>query len=288
MVFLLTLLGVPSLTIPCCSSCVSSSLLWHSLLPHFLLFQSFHFFVHVSSCYSYCLHHQFPPCCLLHLHFLPHYLRLIRRVLCCLYPHTYVPHPASVLPDTILDIAHVLFQPRGSLQRLGNTGRHCVRKNKQTSASQSGAKVCNNLNARGKSGRDHITIIILFYLMRITCAMIIASRGLESTAECWTVWTGQRNVSGGRSVDSGGWARPLPASVSRTLNSVAWQGWKGCGQWTGNKLLTNGDLNGLTICTFMANEASRLSNGFVMYLLDCSWAIHIKWVFNLQFAFHSR
>jgi len=53
--------------------------------------------------------------------------------------------------------------------------------------------------------------------MRITCATIIVSRGLESTAECWTVSTGQRKVSCGRSVDSGGRARPLPTSVGRTL-----------------------------------------------------------------------
>jgi len=49
------------------------------------------------------------------------------------------------------------------------------------------AKICNSLDVRGKRGRDGITIIILFYLMHITCATIIASRGLESTAECWTV-----------------------------------------------------------------------------------------------------
>ena len=74
-----------------------------------------------------------------------------------------------------------------------------------------------SLNARGKNRRDHITVIILFYLMCITCAAIIASRrGLESTAECWTVWTGRRKVSGGRSVDSSGRARPLPTSVGRT------------------------------------------------------------------------
>ena len=92
-------------------------------------------------------------------------------------------------------------------------------KNEWTSASQNGAEIRNSLNARGKSGCDCITtcIIILFYLMRITCATIIVSRGLESTAECWTVWTGQRKVSGGRSVDSGGRARPLPTSVGRTL-----------------------------------------------------------------------
>ena len=74
-----------------------------------------------------------------------------------------------------------------------------------------------SLNACGKSGRDHITVIILFYLMHITCATIVASRGLESTAGCWTVWTGRRKVSGGRSVDSGGRAWPLLTSVRRTL-----------------------------------------------------------------------
>jgi len=57
--------------------------------------------------------------------------------------------------------------------------------------------------------------------MHIRCATIIASRGLEPTAECWTVWTGRRKVSCGCSVDNGGQARPLPTSVGRTLQ-VRW------------------------------------------------------------------
>jgi len=57
------------------------------------------------------------------------------------------------------------------------------------------AEICNSLNVHGKRGRHRITIIILFYLMHITCATIIASRGLSlllSVGQCELV--GERLV----------------------------------------------------------------------------------------------
>ena len=127
--------------------------------------------------------------------------------------------PSSSL-YTILRTGKVTLLPLNSSEVLMNTSRHCVWKNERMSASQSGTEIRNSLNTRGKSGRDHIATIILFYLMHITCATIVVSRGLESTAECWTVWTGRRKVSGGRSVDSGGRVQPLPTSVGRTLTAL--------------------------------------------------------------------
>ena len=53
---------------------------------------------------------------------------------------------------------------------------------------------------------DVLYVINIFTSKCMQCTLHIDDRG-----------TGQRKVSGGRSVDSGGWPRPLPTSVGRTL-----------------------------------------------------------------------
>jgi len=122
-------------------------------------------------------------------------------------------HPVE---SRMLRTRKVPLLPLNNSEILTNTSRHRVWKNEQTSASQSGTEIHKSERTWQEWAWPHNCDYTILFNAHYMCNDH-TSRGLDSTAECWTVWTGQRKISGGRSVHSGGRARPLPTNVGRTL-----------------------------------------------------------------------
>jgi len=130
--------------------------------------------------------------------------------------HCHRDHPVE---SRMLRTRKVTLLPLNNSEVLTNISRHCAWKNEWTSTSQSGAEIRKSEHTWQEWAWPHNCDYTILFNAHYMCNDH-TSRGLDSTAECWTVWTGQRKVSGGHSVHSGGRARPLPTSEGRTL--VGW------------------------------------------------------------------